>query len=325
MLRARNGSRDAAEALRHGDVHRIDRDAAVDIGLLREFAADGEREVGGRRHDAVGDDLRVLAGHANRAGEAGRGIEAHLAGRRDRSAVRRRAAQPIDADRISVGDEDSGDFGEPEAGLVVAELAIRQPDRPLRLGLGDGPAQLERERDRRRSSDGRKGTKRCWRARRRAGRRSSGRALPRSTAAPIRSRGGIGAARIDAGLDRRAPSGEPAGSRDVERRQRVAARQRQAQPLEPDPPVAGWDRPAFLGSSRRRRLSRTRPGPAKRDRVRRAASPSRLRGDRASTRRGLRARAGRNRRAARGSRCPFRRRRKLSSAGPARAIFRPAR
>ena len=26
---------------------------------------------------------------------------------------------------------------------IVAELAVRQPDRPLRLGLGDGPAQLE--------------------------------------------------------------------------------------------------------------------------------------------------------------------------------------
>ena len=212
MLRARNGSRDAAEALRHGDVHRNDRDAAVDIGLLGELAADGQRKIGGRRHDAVGHDLRVPAGHANRAGEAGGRVEPHVAGRRDRPAVGRRAAQPIDADRIAVGDKGAGDSGEPETRLVVTELAIRQPDRPLRLRFRDRPAQLKRERERaghpaagkRQSVVGEPGVEPAVDPQ-----------IERAVARERRRSGhakGIGAARIGRGVDRGPPSGEPARS-----------------------------------------------------------------------------------------------------------------
>ena len=124
--RARNGSRDAAEAIGHGNVHGIDRNAAIQIGLLGKVAADGERKIGGGRHDAVGHDLGVLAGHTNRAGEPGPRIEPDLAAGGDRTAVGGHAAQAIDANRLTVGDDSSGNASELEAGLVVAEFAIRQ-------------------------------------------------------------------------------------------------------------------------------------------------------------------------------------------------------
>ena len=271
------------------------------LGFWASLPLTVSAKVGGRRHDAVGHDLRVPAGHANRAGEAGGRVEPQVAGRRDRPAVGRRAAQPIDADRIAVGDEDAGDSGEPETRLVVTELAIRQPDRPLRLGLGDRPAQLKRERERA-----------CHPA---AGKRQSVVGEPgvepavdpqieRALARERRRSGhakGIGAARIGRGVDRGPPSGEPARSRHVERRQGVAARLRQGDLPEPDAPVAG--RIARRSADRRLAVggSRTRRGPAKRDRAPRAAAQSRLRGGQAWTRRGRRATGGRNRRAGRGS------------------------
>ena len=239
MLRARNGSRDAIEAVRHGDIHRVDRNAAVQIGLLGKGAADGERKIGGRRHDIVRHDLGVLAGHANRAGETGGRIEPHLAAGRDRTAVGGRAAQSVDANRIPVGDQGSGDSGELESGLVVAEFPIREPDRPLGLRLGDGPAQLKRERERAGHSS--------------TGKRQSVVRKPGVEAAvdlqverPVvrqRRRAGdadrIRAARIGRDVDRRPASSEPARSRDVERRQGVAARLGEADLPQPDTPVAG--------------------------------------------------------------------------------------
>ena len=86
------GSGDAAEAVRHGDVHRDDRDAAGDIGLLRERAGDGQREICGRGDDGRWPRLARACRSRGLTGEAGGRVEPHVAGRRDRPAVGRRAA-----------------------------------------------------------------------------------------------------------------------------------------------------------------------------------------------------------------------------------------
>ena len=129
---------------------------------------------------------------------------------------------------------------EPEARLVVAEFAVHQPHRSLRLRLRDGPAQSDRQCD-------------C------AGHATAGRGqdgvgetgvepaveleIQRAVARERRRSGdvnGIGAARGGGDVDRASPASEPARADDVERRQGVAARLRKAHLPQPDAPVAGW-------------------------------------------------------------------------------------
>ena len=123
VFRAGEWSRDAGEPIRHGNIHADNRDVPVDFGLLGERAGDVERHVGGRGENGVGDELRVLAGHANGAGKARGRIKAHVAGRADRTCIWRGPREMINSDRTSVRDECHGHSGHFKSRLIVPELA----------------------------------------------------------------------------------------------------------------------------------------------------------------------------------------------------------
>ena len=132
-----------------------------------------------------------------------------------------------------------GDSGELETRHIIAELAVREADRPLRQGLDDGPAQLKRERDRARHPAAGERQKVVSEASVDA---PVDLQIERSLARQRRRSGdadGVRPARIGGRVNRRSLSGEPARSRDVERRQSVAARLRETHMLQPDAPVTG--------------------------------------------------------------------------------------
>ena len=249
--RAGNGGRDAVEALGHGDVHRDDRDAAADVGRLGEPAGDIEPHIRGRCDDVVGDKLSVPASHLERARKAPDRIEPHFAADLDRAGVRRGSCEPVDADGVPVRLDEPADRGELESGLVVAEGAAGQPDRPLRLRLGDGPAELHRHRERARNMTAidRK--------------RDVGEAgvepavdlhVERAVGAEGRGAGQadrIAGASIDREVKRSAAPAKPAGAGDIERRRGGASGLRRADLLQAQTPVAGW----IVGRSADRRLA----------------------------------------------------------------------
>src|SRR5580692_10764271 len=104
MFRAGERGSDAVEATGHGDVHADNRDASVDFWSLAKRAYDVERHVGGRGENVVGDELGVLAGHANGAGKAGGRIKLHFAARAYRTGVRRCPREMVDPNRAPVRD-----------------------------------------------------------------------------------------------------------------------------------------------------------------------------------------------------------------------------
>ena len=120
------GAETLLKRLGHGDVHRDDRDAAVDIGLLGERAGDVERHVGGRCDDVVRDELGALPVRRMEPGKpaAGSSLTSPLAA--DRAAVRRRPCEAVDSDRVAVRRPTPADRGELEPGLIVAESAAAQ-------------------------------------------------------------------------------------------------------------------------------------------------------------------------------------------------------
>ena len=111
MFRAGQGSRNAGEAIGHGNIHADDRDLSVDFWPLGKGTGDVERQVGGRGDNVVGDELRVLAVQANGAGKASGGIKPHFTGDADRTGVRRHSGQMIDPNRAPIRDECSSHAG----------------------------------------------------------------------------------------------------------------------------------------------------------------------------------------------------------------------
>ena len=182
------GSRDAGEAIGHGNIHADNRDVSVDFGPLGKRTRDVERHVGGRGENGVGDELRVLAGQADGAGKAGGGVEPHFAGGADRAGVRRRSCEMINSDRASVRDECPGHSGQLESRLIVAEFAAAQAEPFLAPAvLQSSRAAEARPRANRRRDDR---TRRAWnwRGGHRGRRRSSRPARPSgaSGAEPVR-------------------------------------------------------------------------------------------------------------------------------------------
>ena len=218
MLRARNGSGDAAEALRHGDVHRDDRDAAVDIRLLGELAADVSARSAVAATTLFETTCACLPVTRIEPGKP--------------------AAGSSRTSPVAEIDPPSGVTPLSRSMRIVSPLATSTPVIPVSLnpvwssrnspfasrtdpcacGFGDGPAQLKRERERaghpaagkRQGVVGEPGVepaveleieRAVARQRRRAGEANR-----------------IGAARIGRDVDRCPPSREPARTRDVERR-----------------------------------------------------------------------------------------------------------
>ena len=213
---------------------------------------------------------------------------------------------------------------EPEAGLVVAELR-RSPDGPtLAPAVSRWSRATVARASARRSPAGRRQTRRCWRARRRDGRRSSSRARHRWRAAPIRRPNGIGAARIGRDVERGAAAGEPPEAGDVERRQPAlrasAAGLTCLSRMRQSPDGASGVPPIVASPSAM--PDRPRPGDDEIERGERQRRRGRAEIKR-RTRRGRRATAGRNRRAARSCGCRARRRHRSASPGPASATLRP--
>ena len=249
MFRAGERGGDAVEATGHGDVHADNRDASVDFWLLRKRTRDVERHVGGRGENVVGDELGVLAGQANGAGKAGGGVEPHFAARADRTGVRRCPCEVIDPNRAPVRDECPGHAGKLESRLIVPEFAAAQANRSLRLRFCNRPAHLKRDRQRTRSvttGDGKHGIGEArvegavdLHVQRPVGRERSGAGEAHSVASPG----------IDCRVERRSPTGEPAGARDVKRGQAGVAHLRRDHALQTHAPFAG--RIAWRSADRR--------------------------------------------------------------------------